>query len=100
MKRAPLLLGALVVLNLLYFTWTQGGLAMFGAVPASLSEREPQRMAQQIRPAALQVRKESDVVSPTPVTGASSSEPAPSAAPTVPVAPNAPSASSADHEGL
>ncbi|WP_256354164.1 hypothetical protein [Variovorax sp. dw_308] len=96
MKRARLLLMALVALNLLYFAWTQGGLAMFGAAPASLSEREPQRMAQQVRPAALQIRKESDVVAPVPAAAASPSEPAPAP----PTSPNAPSTSSADHEGL
>jgi hypothetical protein len=98
MKQARLLLAALVLLNLGYFTWTRGGFAMFGSVPASLSEREPQRMAQQIRPAALQIRKESDLVAPAPAPSAASSEPAPSAAPAAPNPPSAPS--SAEHEGL
>ncbi|VTU39022.1 hypothetical protein H6CHR_05368 [Variovorax sp. PBL-H6] len=55
-------LRALVVLllmaNLLYFAWARGGLAMFGIVPARLSQSEPERLAQQIRPQLLQIRKE------------------------------------------
>ncbi|MEJ8845229.1 hypothetical protein [Variovorax rhizosphaerae] len=100
MKPARLLLATLVVLNLLYFTWTQGGLAMFGTAPASLSEREPQRVTQQVRPAALQIRRESDMAVPAPATAGSSSEQAPSATPTSPAASNDPSAPHSEHEGL
>ncbi|MGR4868628.1 sporulation protein [Variovorax sp. LARHSF232] len=51
-----ILLLALVLANGLYFAWTQGGLAAFGLLPASFSEREPQRLSQQVRPEALQIR--------------------------------------------
>ena len=52
------LLIALLVVNLVYFTWTQGGLAWMGTQPARYSETEPQRMDQQVRPTMLQVRKD------------------------------------------
>ena len=48
----------LVVANLLYFAWARGGLAMFGFVPARLSQREPERLMQQIRPQLLQIGKD------------------------------------------
>ncbi|KWT85736.1 MULTISPECIES: sporulation protein [unclassified Variovorax] len=55
-------LRALVVLlllaNLLYFAWARGGLALFGTVPARLSQREPERLGQQIRPQLLQIRRD------------------------------------------
>lgn len=51
-----ILLLALLLANGLYFAWTQGALAAFGLLPASYTEREPQRLAQQVRPGALQVR--------------------------------------------
>lgn len=55
-------LRALVVLlllaNLFYFAWARGGLALFGAVPARLGQREPERLSQQIRPQLLQIRKD------------------------------------------
>jgi hypothetical protein len=50
-----ILLVALVLVNGLYFAWTQGALAAFGLLPAAFSEREPQRLAQQVRPGALQI---------------------------------------------
>ena len=56
MLRAVVIL--LVVANLVYFTWTQGGLAWMGTQPARYSETEPQRMTQQVRPTILQVRKD------------------------------------------
>jgi len=49
---------ALLFANLVYFTWTQGGLAWMGTQPARYSETEPQRMDQQVRPTMLQVRKD------------------------------------------
>ena len=58
MSKPRLLLAVLLLANLVYFAWTQGGLAMFGAVPAAFAEHEPQRMTQQIRPGALQIRNE------------------------------------------
>jgi hypothetical protein len=54
-----ILLLALLLANGLYFAWTQGGLAAFGLLPASFSEREPHRLSQQVRPEALQVRPSS-----------------------------------------
>ncbi|MEJ8821857.1 sporulation protein [Variovorax humicola] len=58
MKTLRVLLAMLVVANLGYFAWTKGALAVFGTVPAAISEREPHRIAQQIRPDALQILKE------------------------------------------
>jgi hypothetical protein len=61
-------LRALVVLlllaNLLYFAWSRGGLAMFGTVPAQLSQGEPERLAQQVRPQLLKILK--DEAAPKP----------------------------------
>ncbi|RCW65713.1 SPOR domain-containing protein [Pseudorhodoferax soli] len=65
---------ALLFANCAYFAWSQGLLAPLGLAPESA--REPQRLAQQIRPEALRV---------TPV----APEPAPSA-PVAPVPPAAP----------
>lgn len=53
-----LLVVLLVVANLGYFAWTRGGLAVFGTEPARFSEREPQRLTQQVRPQMLQIRKD------------------------------------------
>lgn len=44
---------ALLLANALYFAWGQGLLAAYGLAPARQSE--PERLAQQIRPEALQV---------------------------------------------
>ncbi|MBS0453009.1 MAG: sporulation protein [Proteobacteria bacterium] len=51
-----ILLTALVLANGLYFAWSHGALAAFGWLPASYSEREPQRLENQVRPGALQVK--------------------------------------------
>ena len=53
-----LLLIVLLLANAGYFLWARGDLAGFGLAPASLAEREPQRMARQIHPEWLQIRKE------------------------------------------
>jgi len=53
-----LLVVVLVVANLGYYAWTRGGLAVFGTEPARFSEREPQRLTQQVRPQMLQIRKD------------------------------------------
>jgi hypothetical protein len=53
-----LLLVVLLLANAAYFLWARGDLAGFGLAPAGLYEREPQRMARQIHPEWLQVRKE------------------------------------------
>ena len=58
MKAQRVVLVALVVINIGYFAWTRGQLAMIGMLPASFAEHEPQRVAQQVRPGALQVLKE------------------------------------------
>ncbi|RZL85846.1 MAG: sporulation protein [Variovorax sp.] len=47
----------LLVANLGYYAWAHGALAMFGTVPASLTETEPQRLARQVRPEMLQIRR-------------------------------------------
>ena len=50
------LLIVLVLANVVYFAWAHGALAAFGAVPSALTEREPQRMAQQVRPTAVVIK--------------------------------------------
>jgi hypothetical protein len=65
-----MLLRALVLLLLLanagYFAWTRGGLAIFGTAPARFSETEPERLAQQLRPQLLQIRKDEAPAAPKP----------------------------------
>jgi hypothetical protein len=46
-----------IVANLGYYAWSQGAFAIFGMQPAHFSEREPQRLRQQVRPQALEIRK-------------------------------------------
>lgn len=53
-----LLVVLLVVANLGYWLWSRGDLAGFGMAPASLAEREPQRLARQVHPEWLQIRKD------------------------------------------
>ena len=74
-------LAALLLANLGYLVWTQGGLAMFGTVPASFAEREPQRMAQQVRPAALQIRQDAASAPAAAPPAVPPTEPAPPAEP-------------------
>lgn len=45
----------LVLANALYLVWTQGLLAVYGFAPAS--QAEPERLAQQIRPEAMQLQE-------------------------------------------
>lgn len=52
-----LLVVLLIVANLGYYAWSQGALALFGTRPAQFSEREPQRLQQQVRPQMLEIRK-------------------------------------------
>lgn len=47
----------LVLANGMYFAWTRGALAAFGAQPARFAQREPQRLAQQVRPGMLRIVK-------------------------------------------
>ena len=59
----------LVLLNGIYFAWSQGLLRAYGLAPAQQSE--PQRLAQQIRPEAMHILSMDDVrraeaVSPAP----------------------------------
>jgi len=60
-----LLVLTLLLLNGMVFAWYQGWLLPYGWGPAT--QREPQRMAQQIRPEALKLVKEADVAAPPPV---------------------------------
>lgn len=53
-----LFLVALVLANIGYWLWSRGDLAGFGLAPASLSEREPQRLARQLHPEWLQIRRD------------------------------------------
>lgn len=73
MSTSRFLLAALLLANLGYFAWTQGELAMFGMLPASFAEHEPQRVTQQIRPGALQIRKETATAPAEPAAGAAAS---------------------------
>jgi hypothetical protein len=61
-----ILLLLLVLANGLYFAWSQGALAAFGLLPAAFSEREPHRLAQQVRPGALQIKPASSSTSTSP----------------------------------
>ena len=59
--RLRALVAALLVANIVYFAWTRGALAMFGAVPARFTETEPHRLAQQVRPQLLRIVKDDAV---------------------------------------
>lgn len=74
-----LLVLALLVANLGYFAWACGTFADFGWAPARLSETEPQRFANQLRPSLLRVRTE-DASPASASVAASAPEPAASAA--------------------
>lgn len=74
-----LLLVVLLLANAGCFLWARGDLVGFGLAPAGLNEREPQRLARQIHPEWLQIRKD--------VKAAASVAPA---APTAPATPTAP----------
>ncbi len=59
------LLVVLLIANLGYFAWTRGGLAVLGTMPARLTESDPRRLAQQLRPQVLKIIKdESAAVNP------------------------------------
>ncbi|MFL9666031.1 sporulation protein [Variovorax sp. AB1(2024)] len=72
-----LLLVVLLLANAGYFLWARGDLAGFGLAPAGLNEREPQRLARQIRPEWLQIRNDAKPAGPAP---APAPTPAPAAA--------------------
>ena len=69
---------ALLLANAGYFAWSQGLLAAYGLAPARQSE--PERLAQQIRPEAMQL------VAEEPARPAQSAAPPATAAPAPPVA--------------
>ena len=50
----------LLLANGVYWIWSEGGLRGFGYGPAQ--QREPQRMAQQIHPDALQILTAADLL--------------------------------------
>lgn len=72
---------ALLLANAAYFTWAQGLLAAYGFAPARQSE--PERLAQQIRPEAMQLITPRAVQPPVPApvstTHVTASTPTPSA---------------------
>lgn len=71
---------ALLLANALYFAWGQGLLAAYGLAPARQSE--PERLAQQVRPEAMQL------AAPPPLTSAAVRiGPAPAALPAPPALP-------------
>ncbi|MDH6591974.1 hypothetical protein M2165_001863 [Variovorax sp. TBS-050B] len=53
-----LFLVLLLLANAGYWLWSRGDLAGFGLAPASLNEREPQRLGRQVHPEWLQIRKD------------------------------------------
>ncbi|MGJ7581756.1 hypothetical protein ACSFA3_16360 [Variovorax sp. RHLX14] len=55
----------LVLANVVYFAWSQGAFAVFGAQPERFTQTEPQRMARQVNPTLLRVLKEAPPV-PSP----------------------------------
>lgn len=48
---------ALVLANLGYFAWSRGSFAALGFQPAGFGEAEPHRLALQVLPELLQIRK-------------------------------------------
>jgi hypothetical protein len=61
-----LVLIALLLANAGYWLWSRGDLAGFGLAPASLNEREPQRLARQVHPDWLQIRKDESAAPASP----------------------------------
>jgi hypothetical protein len=52
-KYLPVLALVLVMANVLFWAWSQGGLRVFGWAPSD--PREPQRVEEQLRPDALRL---------------------------------------------
>lgn len=82
-------IGLLVLGNAGYFAWSQGYLEPMGLAPAD--QREPQRLAQQVRPDVLRLlngpRAETALAAPTPTPAPSPAAPVPAtAAPKPPAA--------------
>ncbi|MDB5938293.1 MAG: putative signal peptide protein [Polaromonas sp.] len=69
---------ALLLANAAYFAWGQGLLAAYGLAPARQSE--PERLAQQIRPEAMQLVAPAAVQRPVPVPAPVHTPPAPALA--------------------
>ena len=76
-----LLLVVLLLANAGYFLWARGDLVGFGLAPAGLNEREPQRLARQIRLEWLLIRKDAKPAAPAPAAAAPAPSPAPAPAP-------------------
>lgn len=74
----------LLLLNIGYFAWSQGWLLPYGWGPAQ--QREPQRLAQQVRPEAIQIVPAHDGTVASPAATALSA-PAPTPAPALVPAP-------------
>ncbi len=79
--RMRLLIAVLLAANGLYALWAMGGLALLGMVPASEAQREPQRIAQQLRPEALKIGAEAGPAAPPPAAGATTPAEPPASAP-------------------
>ena len=86
MRTAVVVAVLLVLANIGYFAWSQGALRAFDWLPASITEREPERLQQQLQPSLLQVR----AAPPSPVSGSPGANDAAS-----PSSPSAPSAEAA-----
>lgn len=71
----------LLLLNLGYYAWNEGWLGAYGLAPTS--QREPERLAQQVNPKALTISPEQDTAG---AAGPMSSASHPSATASVPVA--------------
>ncbi|MEO7243421.1 MAG: sporulation protein [Variovorax sp.] len=56
MRAAVVVAVLLVLANIGYFAWSQGALRAFDWLPASITEREPERLQQQLQPGLLEVR--------------------------------------------
>ena len=52
----------LILGNIVYFAWSQGGFAAFGLQPSRFTETEPHRMERQVNPTLLRVVKEAPSV--------------------------------------
>ncbi len=75
MRAAVVVAVLLVLANIGYFAWSQGALRALDWLPASITEREPERVQQQLQPGLLQVR-------PAPSASSSGSGASDSASPT------------------
>lgn len=58
MKLLRAVIFLLVLANIGFYAWTRGAFIAFGSAPARLTETEPQRVNQQIRPEILNIRRD------------------------------------------